>query len=122
MKFRRFQLVRLREEIKRLADEGRGFSARIQASRGLDRHYLRLEKADVGRAARVCLLAYGLLRGVPYRAMEARTRERVTVYLADAVANAASANFPEGGSLQNEAVLDWLSVADPSQQPAEAAQ
>jgi len=60
----------LRESILRLAARGRSYNARISAARGPERHALRLEKAHVGSDAREALLAYAMLRGVPYRALE----------------------------------------------------
>lgn len=65
----------LLDRIRHLAAEGRGYNARIAAARGPERHALRLGKAEVGRRARPALLAYAMLRGVPYRALEATCRE-----------------------------------------------
>ena len=69
------ELKSLRDEIREMAAEGRAHNPRIQAAEGPERHALRQEKASVGRAARVLLLTYALLRGVPYRTLEANCRE-----------------------------------------------
>lgn len=57
---------RIRKEEKRAKDQGR--TALIWS---LSRH----RKIDVRREARAALLAYGYLRGVPYRDMEKSCRE-----------------------------------------------
>src|SRR5262249_21512012 len=60
----------LKTRIKDLAGQGRGLRERIQATSGLERHALWLEKRRIGRQARAAFLAYGFLRGVPYERIE----------------------------------------------------
>jgi hypothetical protein len=65
----------LKNRIKDLAQQGRALRARIQTTKGPERHALWNEKRAIGRKARVSLLAYGFLRGVPYRAIEPRRND-----------------------------------------------
>jgi len=65
----------LKNRIKDLAAEGRALRGRIQQTRGLERHALWNEKRSVGAKARITLLAYGFLRGMPYRRIEAHWHE-----------------------------------------------
>ncbi len=64
----------VREEVKRLAHRGRSRNALIAASRGPDRRAARETKKGIGGTARVYLLAYAMLRGVPYDRLERTTR------------------------------------------------
>lgn len=104
MRLKKKDLPGLRAEIKRLADEGRSYHPRIREARGPERHALRMEKKSVGEEARVLLLAYALLRGVPYRALEARCREDAggRGWLVSAVGRAAArwagAELPDGSA------------------------
>jgi hypothetical protein len=66
--------VGLKEEIKRLADEGRAQNALLAPTTGAERQAVRARKWAVGREARARLLAYALLRGVPYGSLERSTR------------------------------------------------
>lgn len=77
---KKYQLKGLQEEIKAAAADGRAFNARIQAASGPERHALRLEKGSLGHAARYLLLAYALLRGVPYGVVERRCGEQNNPY------------------------------------------
>lgn len=77
MGYRKSDLTGLKEEIKKLADEGRSLGATVRSLRGPERHAARQEKAGVGYVARMALLAYALLRGAPYSGLEARTRHGV---------------------------------------------
>ena len=65
----------LKNRIKNLSEEGRTLRAKIQAAAGPERHALWNEKRAIGRKARVSLLAYGFLRGVPYRRIEPRRHD-----------------------------------------------
>jgi hypothetical protein len=64
----------IREHVKRLAHEGRSKNALIAASSGPDRHVARQRKQGVGATARVFLLAYAMLRGIPYVRLERTTK------------------------------------------------
>lgn len=121
MGFKRQQLGALRKEIARLAEEGRSYNERISGASGPARHALRLEKSGVGRYSRVCLLAYGMLRGVPYRSIERSTRDAITVYISDLVLDKARSSLPEGGSLREDSAVVWLSE-DAGRRSPEAAQ
>jgi len=118
MRLKKKDLPGLRAEIKRLADEGRAYHSRIRAARGPERHALRMEKKDVGEGARVLLLAYALLRGVPYRALEARCREDVDGrgWLVSAVRREAGRWAPDG--VQDEAVEAWFGAEAPGEAAA----
>lgn len=65
----------LKEEIKRLAEQGRVIVKDIHASSGLQRYALWNEKRMVGTEARYALLAYACLRGIPYERVEAPCRK-----------------------------------------------
>ncbi len=55
--------------------------ARIQAARGPERHRLRGEKSGAGWEARLLLLTYAFLRGVPYRTLAPKCREDSSICL-----------------------------------------
>ena len=65
---------KLREQVKESAARGADIQRRISslqgAGTGTERHLLWNEKKAVGVRTRHLLLAYGLLRGVPYHRME----------------------------------------------------
>lgn len=68
--------TQLKNEIKRLAEEGRRTrKEKIHPSREWDRYYAWDEKRAIGHEARLHLLAYACLRGVPYRVVEKKCRE-----------------------------------------------
>ncbi len=67
---KKYQLKELQTEIKERAVESRSFNPKIQASSGSDRHALRCSKKGLSYKTRVKLLAYGMLRGLPYSCME----------------------------------------------------
>ena len=81
MKLKKKDLPTLAAEIKRLAAEGRAYNPRIQAARGPERHRLRGEKSGAGWEARLLLLTYAFLRGVPYRTLEPKCREDSSICL-----------------------------------------
>jgi hypothetical protein len=62
------------ESIKRIIQERQAASSRLGEAcrrvRGLARHALRLEKRAYGEETRSILLAYAMLRGVPYERVE----------------------------------------------------
>lgn len=60
----------LRAKIKGLQGEGEALRRRIQKSSGLKRHSLWQQKRALGVYSRYHLVAYGLLRGVPYEKIE----------------------------------------------------
>lgn len=66
----------LKQDIKALADAGRAYGLRIRDASGPARAELRtLKRSQEGGEARRLLLLYAFLRGVPYRALEARCSE-----------------------------------------------
>jgi hypothetical protein len=81
MKLKKKDLPALKAEIKRLAAEGRAYNSRIQDAHGPERHRLRGEKGSIGWDARMLLLAYAFLRGVPYRVLEPKCLEDTSSYL-----------------------------------------
>jgi len=66
------ELSNLKSQISEAARKGRSIHTKIQACRGDARHALWNEKRALGRRARYLLLAYGYLRGIPYRRIEPR--------------------------------------------------
>lgn len=64
----------LKALVKLMAEEGRACRQKINATRGKERDGWWNEKRSVGEGARNALLAYGLLRGVPYERMERKCR------------------------------------------------
>lgn len=70
MCLKKSELSGLKEEIKGLADRGRSVGRTVSSLRGPERAAARGEKAGIGDVARAHLLAYALLRGVPYEAVE----------------------------------------------------
>ena len=64
----------LKARIKDAAARGRAVRHRINEAAGLERYALWNEKRSIGDEARVALLAYGFLRGVPYRRIEPHCR------------------------------------------------
>lgn len=63
--------IHLRIKIKSLADEARTIRAEAKKVSGMVKWELNHHRTSVVRPhARLSLLAYGLLRGVPYRAIE----------------------------------------------------
>ena len=121
MAYRKSELVGLRDEVKRLADEGRALNPRIAAAFGDARHEARQVKGGIGYRARVALLAYALLRDVPYESLERTTRDtdwsraRLRRDLAAFLLKRRPGPLPDGD--EEEAVSDWMRA--PS---AEAAQ
>ena len=108
----------LKVKVLALAAEGRTLRARIGAARGAERDALWNEKRAVGRRARVVLLAYAFVRGVPYARVERRTASPPNPYaLADVWwrelgwADGIPVNPPYGGS---GAVLRWLAAGEPA--------
>lgn len=69
-KFRKEDLVRLRADIKGYMRASRAQQALIGKSSGDERHAYKCLKANFGAILRVKLVAYGLMRGVPYEVME----------------------------------------------------
>lgn len=60
----------LRAKVKGLQGAGETLRHRIQKSSGLKRHNLWQQKRALGEYSRYHLVAYGLLRGVPYDRIE----------------------------------------------------
>ncbi len=104
------ELAVLREEIKSAASEGRATNALIREARGDERRALRDRKGSIGQDARVLLLAYALLRGVPYTSLERTTRDTAwqAGWLANGVARTAARTVP---GTDREAVENWMKGA-----------
>jgi len=71
---------KLKQDVKQRASEGKALRQEIRdlgtaPETGPARSLLWGRKRDVGAGARLSHLAYGLLRGLPYRAMEPKTQE-----------------------------------------------
>lgn len=115
------KLSSLREEIKRLAEEGRSYNPRIAAAAGPERHALRQEKGGVGYAARVALLAYAMLRGVPYRRLERVTSDTSwsLTNLSRQVAGKVQEHCPPEGDVE-EGTVEWMNEDPPGTPAAEA--
>lgn len=112
---KKHQLTELREEIKSNAHSARTYNPRIQASSGLERHALRLEKAGYKYPARSMLLAYGFLRGIPYRVLEQRCHEGSYPWH-DAIYKIVIRFNPE---ITREQCGQWILAEHPLQQAAE---
>ena len=74
---KKYELKNLQASIKVAASEGRAFNPKIQAAKGLERYSLRVEKSRVGDTARYLLLAYAILRHIPYSVIEKNSRKPV---------------------------------------------
>lgn len=92
----------LQSEIKNAAKAGRDFNAHIQAARGPERSALRGQKAAIGWTARHLLLAYLLLREVPYRVGEAVTRTQPSISKLRELA------LSHGADLDAATIKQWL--------------
>lgn len=108
-------LSALKTEIKRLAAEGRAHNPLIQAARGPERHRLRGEKAGIGWHARMALLAYAYLRGVPYRVLEPRTRETLSSFWLTRVLDQWD---PSPAATPDDDVRAWLATEPASEEVA----
>ncbi len=99
-------LYEIREKVKGLAVAGRAKNALVSASRGLNRHAAREAKKGIGDAARIWLLAYAVLRGVPYESLEKTTRTTAwrMKHILDEVSGIVLEHRPEAGE---DAVTDW---------------
>lgn len=97
----------IRAGVKSLAQDGRARNALISATRGPDRHAARLAKKGIGESARVLLLAYAMLRGVPYDRLERTTRTPPWKLgrILDEVSGIVAEHRPETTGV---AVTDWF--------------
>ena len=123
----------LKAKIKDWAAQGKALRGRIQASAGPERHALWNEKRAVGAEARVALLAYGFLRGVPYARIEPHCRPhgrpRVAALLAAWAAQLGiqpvwkkpTSPEPDAETLWSEARLSAWLEASPAAASEEAA-
>lgn len=71
---------KLKHDVKERASQGKAIRQEIHAlgkapETGQERSLLWDRKRGVGEGARLSHLAYGLLRGLPYKIMEPKTRE-----------------------------------------------
>jgi len=75
------KLLKLKEEIKRVANLGKHIRTNLINKRsGLEKWKAWEEKRDVGITARYYLLAYGFLKGYPYRKMEPKSNEHHMIH------------------------------------------
>ena len=95
MNFKKFQLLALKTEIKRLASDGRVLNKKISSTADVERHILRREKASIGRKAREYLLAYAFLRGVPYKVLEGEKNASYSYYMTEAMLKIIRSHLPE---------------------------
>ena len=95
------------ESIRRIIIERQAASRRlneaIHHTKGLERHALRLEKRSHGEATRSILLAYAMLRGVPYERVERSCRRAPS---ASAIAEVTRQHVPSEDAV--EEVKRWL--------------
>ena len=61
---------RLRSAVKGYAKEGISLAKEISKNKGNERSLLRKIKNSLGSYTRECYIAYGLIRGVPYKSIE----------------------------------------------------
>ncbi len=99
-------LYEIREKVKGLASDGKVKNVLVSASSGPDRHAAREAKRGIGDAARIWLLAYAMLRGVPYESLERTTRTASwrMKHILDEVSGIVREHRPEAGE---DAVIDW---------------
>jgi hypothetical protein len=76
MNFKKKELIDLKNEIKKLASEGRESVKEARATSGKARHFRHLEKRRIGVYARHHLLAYAFLRGMSYNRVEAKCNNK----------------------------------------------
>lgn len=68
-------IKQLKSEIKCAAAEGRACRQKINESSGSERNQWWEQKRSIGSDTRSLLIAYGLLRGMPYERMERSNRK-----------------------------------------------
>lgn len=68
-------IASLKNSIKQHVVLAADFNRRIRESSGMDRWRARVEKSIHGRYTRHLLLAYAMVRGIPYRALEQTCKE-----------------------------------------------
>lgn len=107
--------AKIRKQVQDLAASGREYNKKIQAARGLERHFLRLEKARIGRETRLLLLTFAMFRSVPYRKLETRCKEDgspiLRTYLISNLLGIAVKNCPEGlPGVSKESIMAWISA------------
>lgn len=102
----------LRASIAANVGESLALNRRIHATKGPDRADARHDKRSLGARTRALLLAYALLRDVPYLRVEsARTRERPNAF------SVARAVDPAGGREAYERVAAWIAAPAPTRAP-----
>jgi hypothetical protein len=102
------ELLALKTQIKTLAAEGTAIRARIRESSGRARYDAWNEKRAVGDEARAHLLAYALLRGRAYAAVESSTRAAPSPRVLHQVL--AQQVPARAGEWSLEAIAAWLAV------------
>lgn len=107
------ELKGLQSGIKSLVVESRAFNLKIQATEGMTRHGWRVEKKDLGCFTRAKLLAYGFLRGIPYRVLERKSESPIPfgMVLTEVIEHGFCSTQSE--SIINQASADiekWLAV------------
>jgi hypothetical protein len=94
----------IKEELKSRQAESQDIRKRIHAASGMDRWELWQEKRRYGSETRDLLLAYGFLRGMPYRVIEAKTDSGPSCTLIQRCLAA------HGHEVAPEAIKTWLST------------
>jgi len=80
-KLNKQKLISLKAKIKGLAEESRKTRTLIHEAFGSKRDYLWKIKRSIGQEARYHLLAYSLLRGIPYDKIESNSNKYMRNYL-----------------------------------------
>jgi hypothetical protein len=110
---KRTKFQSIREYLKTREIASREIRKQIHAASGMDRWHLWNEKRDYGRETRDTLLAYGFLRGLPYRACEPKCGDHNPPSITG-ILSVARFYVPETG--MDEAVIkSWLEAGE---QPA----
>lgn len=112
---------KIKQKLKNRQAASQAIHKKIHATNGIERHELWLEKRSFGHKTRILLLAYAMLRGVPYRAVEPKTHQSdmpfyvLWDYVGRSIAKSAS-EF--GHELDDDAVKAWLKEAPEASQEA----
>ena len=127
----------LKQQIKALASQGKAIHTQIvqlraEPNTGRERDSLWTSKRLLGRDARIALLAYAYLRGLPYKAVEPKAVSGNIPYASD-IARAANPDMPSAWAeampfidpvkawLKGEPASASSAQPEPSATPSEAA-
>lgn len=109
----------IRDQVKQSVAEGCAIREHINRLRGLpgtgpERSRLWLDKRAKGSETREWLLAYACVRGLPYRAVEPKTREGnhpSPTAIAQRIASVLPQEGPENGLWTRDRVKAWMEGA-----------